>query len=98
MSAFTPGPWHRRIGRTGDGQPASQHEQICNEDGRAVVMLEHDGSGEVIANVCLMADAPEMYKMLHNIMEYGALDHQIDHKKVVALLARIDGNGAEATR
>lgn len=47
----TPCPWHRRIGRRGNGQVASQHEQVCNAEGVAVVMLEHDGSLEGEANI-----------------------------------------------
>lgn len=47
----TPGELHRRVGRTGDGSPASQHEQLCTEDGVAVCMVEHDGSAEGVANI-----------------------------------------------
>jgi hypothetical protein len=60
MSAHTPGPWHRRVGRLGNGAAASQHEQICNAEGIAVAMLEHDGNADGEANVTLMAAAPDL--------------------------------------
>lgn len=50
MAAHTPVPWHRRVGREGNGFAISQHEQICNDRGYAVVILEHDGSTEGGAN------------------------------------------------
>lgn len=53
----TQGICHRRLGRIGDGSAASAHEQICNSEGRAVVMLEHDGSLEANANVELILEA-----------------------------------------
>lgn len=45
-------PWvDRRIGREGDGSARSQHEQLCNDQGVGVFMLEHDGSDEANANI-----------------------------------------------
>lgn len=76
-SAFTRGPWHRRIGREGNGQPASQHEQICNENGRSVTMLEHDGSEEAEANAVLISAAPSLYRALYRILfEHAALSRR----------------------
>ena len=52
MSKHTAEPWtDRRIGKEGDGSPRSQHEQLCNDKGVAVFMLEHDGSEAANANV-----------------------------------------------
>lgn len=68
MSAHTRGPWHRRIGRKGNGTPASQHEQICNEDGVAVVMLEHDGLADGEANVVLMTAAPDLLEVAKGML------------------------------
>ena len=106
MSKFTEGPWHRRVGRIGDGTSASQHEQICNEEGRAVVMIEHDASREASANVHLIAAAPEMYAAIGELLlNYTRLIDSGDCgfwesetlpevAQSRALLARIDGEGS----
>ncbi|HEY8096156.1 MAG TPA: hypothetical protein VIE65_08680 [Methylobacter sp.] len=70
----TSGPWcDRRIGREGNGISASQHEQICNGEGIAVFMLEHDGGHDGSANVLLMMAArnalPSLIAEIRNLKE-----------------------------
>lgn len=60
----TPRPWHRRIGREGNGSPRSQHEQICNEEDVGAIMLEHDGSPEGNANAALVVRAVNAHDAL----------------------------------
>jgi hypothetical protein len=76
MSAkHTPGPWHRRIGRVGNGTPASQHEQVCNSDGVAVVMLEHDGQPDGDANARLIAAAPDLLEACKDALSSFSAAH-----------------------
>lgn len=57
-NAASPGPWdERRIGRLGNGDGESQHEQLCTPDDIGVIMLEHDGSDEGNANAEFIAHA-----------------------------------------
>ena len=64
MSKHTPGPWTRRVGWRGDGTAWSQQEQLCNAQGVAALVLQHDGSQEGISNACLAEAAPDLLDAL----------------------------------
>lgn len=59
VNAATEGPWHRRIGRIGNGTPRSQEEQVCADNGVAVLIAEHDGLPDGDANMAFVAHSWE---------------------------------------
>jgi hypothetical protein len=69
----TPGSFHRRIGRRGTGTAASQHEQLCNDKGVGVVMLEHDGTEEGNANAQLLAAAGDYWNATEEVMKVATM-------------------------
>lgn len=56
LGGHTPEPWHRVVGRVGNGLTASQDEQIQSWDGIGVLLVQHDGNTDGIANVQRVVD------------------------------------------
>lgn len=63
---FTPGPWQTNVKRLSDASICVAHV-VAGEDRKSVAQLATHGEDETVANLFLIASAPELYAALESI-------------------------------
>lgn len=90
---YTPDPWEAVDVSTGS---ATRKVQFKGSDGRAALIVEHDGSAEGLANERLAQNAPRLLRELTRLVERLEETHGYDQRNDGLATAR--DTLAEATR